>query len=411
MKNLALFLVSVMLFGIGAAAVSAQSTSTDVDAQIRERASRLNQLNQEIQSAQSTLNQVQKQKSSLQTELKKLDTSIRSLDLNIQADGVVSQKLTLEIGSLADQLQAISQSIRSKEKTVADLFRAMQRADEQNMFVTILSGRSLADALLEVQSLHSLRNEFSGEVEKLSRLSEDYHHKLGAVTVKKGEVELHQENLENRKFIVEDQKSTKQAVLQETRSQEAVYQEKLAKLKAEQDALEDEIARMESQLNKNFNTNVLPPKSTGVLAWPLQDIRYTQHFGARSSLYRGKPHNGSDFAAPLGSPVFASADGTVMAVDNNDQSAFRKYQYGRYVLVKHSNNLATLYAHLSRQTVGAGQAVRRGELIGYSGSTGYSTGPHLHFGLYWAPSISLKAIPPAKGLVPVGVVLNPEDYL
>lgn len=409
-RRLAAILAAVILLSAGHTA-SAQSTSTDIQVQIKERTDRLSQLNQEIQSAQSTLNQVQKQKSSLQTELKKLDTSIHSLDLSIQADGVATQKLGLEIGSLQDQLQVIAQSIRAKQNTVADLFRSMQRADEQNTLVTLLSGRSLADALLEVQSLQSLRNEFSSEVEKLNQLSAGYHQKLGQVSEKKSEVELHQENLQNRKVIVEDQKSVKQAVLAETKNQESVYQEKLAKLKAEQDALEDEIDRMEGQLNKNFNPNVLPPKGSGILAWPLADVRFTQRYGQRSRLYRGKPHNGADFAASIGTPVFAAADGTVIAADNNDRSTFRKYQYGRYILLKHPNNLATLYAHLSRQVVSSGQTVKRGELIGYSGSTGYSTGPHLHFGLYWGPSVSLKAIPPANGLVPVGVTLNPEDYL
>ena len=81
------------------------------------------------------------------------------------------------------------------------------------------------------------------------------------------------------------------------------------------------------------------------------------------------------------------------------------------MLGRHENGLATLYAHLSRQTVGAGAAVKRGDLVGYSGNTGYSTGPHLHLGLYWASSIEMKSVPPAAGLVPVGVTLDQQIYL
>jgi len=80
-------------------------------------------------------------------------------------------------------------------------------------------------------------------------------------------------------------------------------------------------------------------------------------------------------------------------------------------LIRHNNNLATLYAHLSQQLVKKEMTVKRGDIIGYSDTTGYATGPHLHFGAYWAPSILMKNIPPAAGLVPVGVIINPEDYL
>ena len=115
--------------------------------------------------------------------------------------------------------------------------------------------------------------------------------------------------------------------------------------------------------------------------------------------------------APIGTPVFAAADGKIIAVDNNDRNAWNKYQYGKYILIEHDNNLTTIYAHLSAQVVQKNSLVKRGDLIGYVGKTGYATGPHLHFGVYWAPSVLMKSIPPAEGLVPIGVVINPEDYL
>jgi murein DD-endopeptidase MepM/ murein hydrolase activator NlpD len=120
-----------------------------------------------------------------------------------------------------------------------------------------------------------------------------------------------------------------------------------------------------------------------------------------------------DIGVPIGTPVYAAADGTVFHVDNNDRgtSRWRKYQYGKYIMIDHDDNLTTLYGHLSRQVVTAGEKVTKGELIGYSGETGYADGPHVHFGLYWTPSIQLKTIYPAAGLVPVGVTIDPMAYL
>jgi len=105
--------------------------------------------------------------------------------------------------------------------------------------------------------------------------------------------------------------------------------------------------------------------------------------------------------------------GTVIAVDNNDRGTSRwlKYQYGKYVLIQHDNGLTSIYAHLSRQIVQKGERIMKGDTIGYSGDTGYSYGAHLHLTLYWTPSVSLKSIAPAAGLVPVGVTINPRDYL
>ena len=101
----------------------------------------------------------------------------------------------------------------------------------------------------------------------------------------------------------------------------------------------------------------------------------------------------------------AADDGEVIVVGNNG-----RVQYGKFILIKHNNNLATLYAHLSRQIVQKGNMIKRGQVIGYSGNTGYSYGPHVHFTVYWEPSVSLKSFSGA-GLVPVGVTINPADYL
>ena len=105
--------------------------------------------------------------------------------------------------------------------------------------------------------------------------------------------------------------------------------------------------------------------------------RLTSNFGARRHPILGyvRMHAGVDFGAPYGSPIFAVSDGVV------DYSGYRG-GYGRYVRIRHDNTLGTGYAHMSRLAVAAGQPVKRGQIIGYVGSSGLSTGPHLHYELY-----------------------------
>ncbi len=114
---------------------------------------------------------------------------------------------------------------------------------------------------------------------------------------------------------------------------------------------------------------------TGMFAWPFEhDHNITSRFGTRVDPISGevKTHGGTDIAAPLGTPILAAADGVVVAATWNNTS-------GYYIRIKHDNTYSTLYAHCSVLYVTAGQEVKQGQVIADCGSTGYSTGPHLHF--------------------------------
>ena len=107
---------------------------------------------------------------------------------------------------------------------------------------------------------------------------------------------------------------------------------------------------------------------------PVDGVRLTSSFGMRNHpiLRQRRQHNGVDLAAPRGTPVYATADGVV-------EMARYFGSYGNYVQIGHGGDLETRYAHLSSYTVRNGDEVRKGDLIGYVGSTGRSTGPHLHY--------------------------------
>ena len=138
--------------------------------------------------------------------------------------------------------------------------------------------------------------------------------------------------------------------------------------------------------------------------------------GGRGNLFPLSPqifHNGVDFGAPVGTPIFSAGDGRVLNVGNNG-----RYQYGKYVLVQHENNLTTIYSHMSAyaqvngRQIAVGDKVKTGDILGYVGKTGYAFGAHLHFGVYWAPSVHLENIPSCNcGLVPIGITISPLDYL
>ena len=173
-----------------------------------------------------------------------------------------------------------------------------------------------------------------------------------------------------------------------------------------------------------LNPDNLPKIGSKVLHWPLDHIWITQYFGntrfAKSGAYNGHGHNGVDFGTAIGTPVKAALSGVVVETGNTD--AYKGcYSYGKWVLIKHGNGLASLYAHLSDIRVKAGQRVNTGQIIAYSGNTGYTTGPHLHFTVYAADAVKVvplgkwrKTYYCAKARVPVAPLnayMNPMDFL
>ena len=125
-----------------------------------------------------------------------------------------------------------------------------------------------------------------------------------------------------------------------------------------------------------MNPNELSRILGNLFMYPVQG-RISSYFGERSDPFTGVPnyHNGVDIVNQPGTPILAAMAGTVAEVGFN-------YNYGNYVILKHAGQYQTLYGHLARSTVGRGQKISQGDKIGELGTTGYSTGPHLHFSIF-----------------------------
>ena len=139
-----------------------------------------------------------------------------------------------------------------------------------------------------------------------------------------------------------------------------------------------------------------------ILKTPLDGARISSNFGMRKHPISGfnKMHKGVDFAAPTGTPIYAGGNGIVEYVGRNGG-------YGKYIRISHNNGYKTAYAHLSNYKKGISKGVRvnQGEVIGYVGSTGNSTGPHLHYEIIYQN----KHINPLKLKLPSGKILEGRE--
>ncbi|TSC60275.1 MAG: Peptidase M23 [Parcubacteria group bacterium LiPW_15] len=404
-------------------ATTAPQTREELEQQIKDRSKQLETLNQAIQTTQNTLKDVQGQKTTLQKEVKTLDTSLKQLDLSIQSDRVNAQKINYQIDSIDMDIEDIEASVLQKNSSISDLFRELQRNQDKNTLMIFLENKTISEGLLATKSLEDIRSQLAVDIQSLKELKDQYRQKMEDLSVKHKELVYHEENLKNRKQITEETKQERATLLSQTKEKESVYQKQLADLKKLQEDIANEMEAMDAQLRSKVDPKFLPPLSSGVLGYPIQGDKsdMTQSYGATAFAkygYKGKWHNGIDFGVPIGTPIFAAETGIILATGNQDSFCY-KGAYGKFVLIKHENNLTSLYGHLSKYIVSPGQKVERGQVIGYSGKTGYATGPHLHFSVFATPTIPPatgkypEGISPSKscGPMPYGGDLNPLGYL
>ena len=159
------------------------------------------------------------------------------------------------------------------------------------------------------------------------------------------------------------------------------------------DAPESGASGDESDRALSYGWSTWPGIGSGVLSWPVDCYVLSSLYGPRIHPVTGeyKNHGGVDFCASFGQNIYAAGSGTVIEANSTDDWGGG---YGYYVMVQHDNGLVTLYAHCTSITVTEGEYVSAGQTVGYVGSTGLSTGPHLHFEVYDG-----------------GVRQNPEWYL
>jgi murein DD-endopeptidase MepM/ murein hydrolase activator NlpD len=400
--------------GIEQPAVNSAGNRADIQRQLENKNQELEQINKKIQETQEQLKETQGERKNLQRELNTLQQNITQLNLNIKADDITIKKLALEIENLNIDLADIKTSTEDKKAAIAEVLRELQKNDEATLLTIFLKNDTLADGLLETQTLYNLQSRLAVDIANLRKLHEAYNGKIKETDERKTAIGFHQKNLQNRKFIVEDQKTERETILKQTKNKENLYQKQVEELKKQQQEIADEVETLDALLRSEIDPGTLPPLKGGVLGMPVAGGRelLTQDYGATSFAqygYRGKWHNGVDFRAPLGTPIFASEDGVVAAAGNQDSYCPRG-AYGKYVVINHNNNLTTLYAHLSRYIVSKGDRVTRGQLIGYSGRTGYATGPHLHFTVFAQPTFRMGGSR-VCGPMPHGGDLNPLGYL
>jgi murein DD-endopeptidase MepM/ murein hydrolase activator NlpD len=328
---------------------------------------------------------------------------IREQALSDQVDAASARVSNLadRIAQLDDQITTSQDRVDAERAQVAELARSMYRRPT-NWLVVLARAKSVQDALVESADLvvagqraHALQAHLEADLAKLNAdrgARQDDLDKENATVdalntaVSQLDSQLGvQDDISNQLLDLRSRMQDGIAQLQDTAPADALAL--VALLEEEQKNLaEAEAQQAWSQAAAGSGTlqvrGLLPAGAAPAglrLGWPMPGAPISQPFGPTSLLLEPPLgpyphfHTGIDFADPFGTPVRAAADGIVVA------AATGRIGYGNYVILAHGQGVETLYGHLDALTVALGDKVVQGQVVGREGSSGFSTGPHLHF--------------------------------
>ena len=419
------FFVFTYLVGNMAYVVRAEDAD-DLRQKIAEHNTKIEALEKEIVGYQKELEVVGAEKQTLQSAVKTLDISRQKLGTDIKVTENRIYSTDLQIDELSFKIDDQESRIEETTGAVAKALRSIHEAESESLVEVILAYDRLSDFWDTVEALERVERVLREETKELLALKTSYENSKKQSEGKRRELVVYKAQLADQKYVLDATRQEQNTLLTRTKNKESEYQKLLAEKVALREQFERELFNFESALKLTVDPSRIPPAGAGILAWPLDAITVTQYFGntqfatENPQVYGGKGHNGVDFRASIGTPVKASLAGTVAGTGDTDTER-GCYSYGKWVLITHANGLSTLYAHLSRISVTVGQSVGTGDTIGYSGNTGYSTGPHLHFGVYATEGVRIiklgevKATTNCKNVaIPVAdlkAYLNPLSYL
>ena len=348
----AAFILSIIM---PAALAVTQKQLDDADAKTKQAQKELQQAQDARKAALAQYNAIDKQISDTEDEIGRIETQIEQ----------TKEDITLK----QEELKAAEEELLKYEAVFMVRARAMYENSEIDYLEILFGADGFGDFLSKIEMISQLMDYDNGILDKLKETKEK-------ITAAKEELENILVRQEENAASLE----TRKASLNETLMQKQTMLEAMTKDVEKYKALYEEAERAEQELIRQnrsaLSYSANPVKYTGgKFIWPVPaSSRITSQYGYRiHPVYKTKKfHSGIDIGAPYGVDILAAADGTVTLATTNGG-------YGKCIIINHGSGITTLYGHNSTLLVSVGNKVTKGQVIAKAGSTGVSTGPHLHF--------------------------------
>lgn len=414
--TLGFFLGVLVAVGAGVSisqSASAQSEIEILQQQITARSDRLSEIETEIAEYEASLREVGAEKNTLNRAIQQLELERRKVLADIDYTETKINSTDLQISQLNLEIENATKRIDDNEAALEEIIRSVHAQDEQSLMEALLQHDSLADYWNSIEDLETVRSAIYERVNNLEQLKAMLEEKRNNERERRGELVNLKEQYDDQQFLLANNKAEQDELLEKTKNEEAEYQSLLAQKRAARELIISELRDFEAKLQFILDPSTVPSPGTAVFNWPLKNVIITQYFGGtefakqNASVYAGRAyHPGIDLGAPRGTAIHAPLAGIVRATSNTD-AVPGCYSWGKWTLIDHPNGLSTLYAHQDLISVSPGQAVGTNEIIGYTGNTGFSTGPHLHFTVYATKGVEVRQFNEIKTVTSCGAATTP----
>ncbi|MEH2199612.1 murein hydrolase activator EnvC family protein [Nostoc sp.] len=368
-----LFLVFCCILWICSALIPAYATSTGSIDTLRQQQQQMNQQHQSVINERERLTNLQQE---AQKHLTGLKQNVQTTDSYIQESESRLQLATQRLQQLETDLAVAQRSYEERQIATVARLRYLQRSPASVGWAVLLQSQNISDF---ISRRHQLKLVYQADEQILVKLNAQailLNKQKTNVEQQKNEIALIREQMLAQKADYQTQAQSQSEMIQRLNSDRLALEAAQNQLERDSKNLEVLIQQKvaeaeEAQAKTNSRTTII--RGTGVMAYP-SDAATSSPFGWRIHPILGyrRFHAGLDFAASYGSKIRAADSGRVI---------FAGWYggYGRAVIIDHGNGMTTLYGHTSELYVSEGQVVERGQAIAAVGSTGFSTGPHLHF--------------------------------
>lgn len=348
--------------------------------QIRRAESEKDALKNGLSNLQNIKNDLENQRSNLKNYVAQLDGNLAQIEQNIQELNAKIATKEKEIAVAQEELESALKNEETQKESMIDRIRMVYESGDPQMMDMLLKSSSFGDFLNKADYVEKV-------IAYDQKMWQDYKLVREYADLCKQELELEKEILDETKAGVEEEQRNLEALIDQKNKDIIAYEtditnkEKAIKEYEEEiEAQENEIATLEALIAEEkkkilANSGVVLTYDGGAFKFPVASYtRVSEEYGPRIHPTLGIPqfHNGVDLASPKGTAIYAAYDGIVVA-------AAYSATMGNYVMIDHGSGLYTIYMHASALYVEKDDIVVRGETIAAVGSTGRSTGPHLHF--------------------------------
>ena len=336
----------------------------------------IDSLKSSISSVQKDINNIKAEKNNIQSYIKQLDKKMTNLANEIADFEVKIEDKITDIEDTKLELEAAKAACEEQYDSMKKRIQFIYENPSQSIIEMLCNSQNVAEFINRADYVASMSEYDRDMMRRLTETKEEIALKEQTLEAELEELEMMQTELEKQKKSVnaninakKGELAVKNSDLGNATADEAAYKKQLQ----EQERLLNEI---EEQIARAANPDAYKGSVTGFV-WPCPGYtRISSYFGPRPQPTAGAStnHKGVDLAAPYGTAILASAAGVVTTSTYSNSA-------GNYIVIAHGNGMSTVYMHCSALLVSVGETVEQGEKIAKVGSTGYSTGNHLHFGI------------------------------